>query len=136
MSEKNFADTLYWVAVLNPRDQWHRQAVNTRKILGEIKIVTTETVLIEVLNYFSEYGSQARKSAVEAVRTIMTDEEVEYISHSPEIFIDALDFYEKRLDKGYSLTDCISMNICREREMTDVLTHDDHFEQEGFNVLL
>jgi predicted nucleic acid-binding protein len=122
--------------VLNPKDQWHSQAVKTRKLLGEIKIITTETVLLEVLNYFSEYGSLARKSAVDAVRTIIIDEEVEYLPHTSETFSDALNFYEKRLDKGYSLTDCISMNVCRERGITEILTHDNHFEQEGFTILL
>ncbi len=136
MNNKVFADTLYWVAVLNPKDQWHSQAVKTRKLLGEIKIITTETVLLEVLNYFSEYGSLARKSAVDAVRTIIIDEEVEYLPHTSETFSDALNFYEKRLDKGYSLTDCISMNVCRERGITEILTHDNHFEQEGFTILL
>jgi len=28
------------------------------------------------------------------------------------------------------------MLICRDREITDVLTHDHHFEQEGFLILL
>ena len=136
MTDKIFADTLYWVAVLNPKDQWHRQSVETRKLLGAIKIVTTETVLIEVLNYFSEYGSQSRKLAVDAVRTIMMDEEVEYVSHSPETFLNALDFYESRLDKGYSLTDCISMLAMKTLGLQEILTHDNHFEQEGFTILL
>ena len=92
--------------------------------------------MIEVLNYFSEYGSQTRKLAVNAVRTIMIDEEVEYISHSPEIFLDALDFYEKRLDKGYSLTDCVSMLTMKNLDVREILTHDNHFEQEGYKILL
>jgi uncharacterized protein len=99
MNDKVSADTHYWVAVLNPKDQWHRQAVETRKLLGEIKIVTTETVLIELLNYFAEYGALARKSAVEAVRTVIEDKEVEYYPHASETFSDALNFYENRLDK-------------------------------------
>ena len=136
MNDRVFADTLYWVAVLNPKDQWHRQAIETRKMLGDIKIVTTETVLIEVLNYFSEYGSQTRKSAVDAVRTIMIDEEIEYFSHSPETFLDALDFYERRLDKGYSLTDCVSMLTMKNLDVREILTHDNHFEQEGLTILL
>ena len=136
MNDRVFADTLYWVAVLNPIDQWHRQATETRKLLGDIKIVTTETVLIEVLNYFSEYGSQTRKLAVDAVRTIMIDEEIEYFSHSPETFLDALDFYEKRLDKGYSLTDCVSMLMMKNLDVREILTHDNHFEQEGLTILL
>ena len=136
MNSKVFADTLYWVAVLNPKDQWHRRTIETRKLLGDIHIATTETVLIETLNYFSEYGSQTRKSAVDAVRTIMADEEVEYISHSPETFLDALDFYESRLDKGYSLTDCVSMLTMKNLDLQTILTHDNHFEQEGFTILL
>ena len=44
-------------------------------------------------------------------------------------------FYEARPDKGYSLTDCISMQAMRREELTDVLTNDRHFEQEGFRAL-
>ncbi len=136
MSDEIYADTLYWVAVLNPKDQWHQEALETRKLLGDIKIVTTETVLIEVLNYFSEYGAAARKSAADAVRTIIEDEEVEYFPHSSKTFSDALEFYEKRLDKGYSLTDCISMLTMKKSGLREILTRDNHFEQEGFTTLL
>jgi predicted nucleic acid-binding protein len=136
MNAKVFADTLYWVAVLNPKDQWHRQAVEARRRLGDIKVVTTETVLIEMLNYFSEYGSMARKTAVDAARTIIEDEEVQYIPHASETFSDALNFYESRSDKGYSLTDCVSMLTMKNLDVREILTHDNHFEQEGFAILL
>jgi uncharacterized protein len=46
------------------------------------------------------------------------------------------ELYNSRLDKGYSLTDCVSMNIMREQNITQILTNDVHFEQEGFSVLL
>ena len=131
-----FADTFYWVAVLNLKDSRHFQAIEIRELLGDIIVVTTESVLIEVLNYFAEFGSFTRKSAVDAVRTIMHDEEIEYISHSPYIFPEALDFYEKRIDKGYSLTDCISMLTMKTLNIHEILTHDSHFEQEGMTILL
>ena len=124
------------VAVLNTKDSSHFDAVETRQLLGEITVVTTETVLIEVLNYFAEYGAFTRKSAADAVRTITEDDEIEYISHSPDIFPEALDFYEKRLDKGYSLTDCVSMLTMKTLNIREILTHDNHFEQEDFTVLL
>ncbi len=47
-----------------------------------------------------------------------------------------MSLYESRLDKGYSLTDCISMTVMRERNISDVLTHDNHFRQEGFKILI
>jgi predicted nucleic acid-binding protein len=46
-----------------------------------------------------------------------------------------LGLYEKRLDKGYSLTDCISMNTMRRLSIDTVLTNDRHFVQEGFRIL-
>lgn len=52
-----------------------------------------------------------------------------------ENFLAGLDLYKARADKGYSLTDCISMIAMRERNLTEVLTHDHHFTQEGFTSL-
>ena len=49
---------------------------------------------------------------------------------------EGLELYENRLDTGYSLTDCISMSLMSEREIQEVLTHDNHFKQEGFTSLL
>ncbi len=46
------------------------------------------------------------------------------------------ELYNARLDKGYSLTDCVSMNVMREQNISEILTNDDHFEQEGFQILL
>ncbi|TRV46210.1 MAG: hypothetical protein EWV53_08380, partial [Microcystis panniformis Mp_MB_F_20051200_S9] len=39
-------------------------------------------------------------------------------------------------DKGYSLTDCASMQIMRQLEIYEILTFDKHFQQEGFSALL
>ncbi len=131
-----FADTFYWAALLNPKDQWHLEVKTVQKNLGKFRLATTETVLIELLNFFSEYGAEMRQTVVDTSRDILTDLEIEYISHSPEIFLEALDFYEKRLDKGYSLTDCISMLTMKNLDLQEILTHDNHFEQEGFIILL
>jgi len=131
-----FADTFYWAALLNPRDQWHRSAKEAQQKLGSAHLVTTETVLIELLNFFSEYGAEMRQTVVATARDILVDLDIEYISHSPEMFLNALDFYEKRLDKGYSLTDCVSMLTMKNLGVQKILTHDDHFKQEGLTILL
>src|SRR4051812_5988723 len=102
-----FADTFYWAALLNPKDQWHSSTIKTQSALGKARLITTETVLIELLNFFSEYGGEMRQTVVDTVRDILVDLDIEYLPHSPDIFLEALDFYEKRLDKGYSLTDCV-----------------------------
>ena len=50
-------------------------------------------------------------------------------------FLEGLALYESRLDKAYSLTDCISMQVMRREGLTDVLTNDHHFTQEGFHII-
>jgi len=47
-----------------------------------------------------------------------------------------LALYEARLDKEYSLTDCISMAAMRQEGIIEILTRDGHFTQEGFIILL
>jgi predicted nucleic acid-binding protein len=135
--KKVFADTFYWAALINPRDQWHESALRVReRIHGEVRLVTTESILIELMNYYCEYGGEMRNVVVEDIRDIMVDSNITYVEHGPTTFLDAITLYEQRPDKGYSLTDCISMLVMRDHGISEVLTHDGHFEQEGFVVLL
>jgi len=131
-----FADTFYWAALLNPKDQWHLTARAVQPKLSNSRLITTETVLIELLNFYSEYGAEMRQATSLTVRDILIDMDVDYFAHSPGMFLEALDFYERRSDKGYSLTDCISMLTMKNLGIQEILTHDSHFEQEGFTILL
>ena len=131
-----FIDTLYWIALFNPKDQWHQAATQTRRTLGPFRGITTTSVLTEVANYFSAFGPAARSSVIENIRDILGDSSVETVPEQERLFYSALTLYETRLDKQYSLTDCISMVLMRERNLFEVLTHDRHFAQEGFTILL
>ena len=51
-----FADSLYWIAFINSRDQWHERAVSIKTALTDASLVTTDSVLTEVANFFAEYG--------------------------------------------------------------------------------
>jgi predicted nucleic acid-binding protein len=57
------------------------------------------------------------------------------IPQSRESFLAGLQLYRARPDKGYSLVDCISMQAMRKEGLSEVLTNDRHFEQEGFRAL-
>ena len=131
-----FVDTLYFVALFNPRDQWHERAIVASKLVAETKLITTEDVLVELLNFFSEYGEKARLGAVTQAEGILSGANIEVAPQSHEAFMAGLTLYKARPDKGYSLTDCISMHEMRQQGVSDILTHDDHFRQEGFTVLL
>lgn len=131
-----FADTQFWIAIISPRDQWHQRAAEIEASLIEPFYVTTEAVLTEVLTFFCEHGAEARCKAAETVELILSESNTEVITISHEIFLDGLRLYKARPDKGYSLADCISMNVCRQRGISDVLGYDRHFKQEGFHILL
>jgi predicted nucleic acid-binding protein len=55
-----FADTGYWIALLNPRDELHERAREVSATLELDQIVTSEWVLTELLNSFAERGTQLR----------------------------------------------------------------------------
>ncbi len=131
-----FADTLFWVAVINPLDQWHERAVGAERRLQGWRFVTTEPVLLEVLNYFSGYGPESREYSVRIVYLLLERADVLTLEQTHDTFIEGMALFRNRPDKGYSLTDCISMNAMRSLGVTEVLTHDRHFTQEGFSILL
>lgn len=126
-----FADTVYWVARINPRDQWH----SAYKTVGALRIVTTDEVLDEVFTHFSAFGPALRSRASAIVRHVLTHPDIEVVPQSRQSFLDALALYEARPDKAYSLTDCSSMATTRARGITEVLSRDAHFAQEGFALL-
>jgi hypothetical protein len=44
-------------------------------------------------------------------------------------------FYADRLDKEWSLTDCISFIVMADERLTEALTGDKHFQEAGFKAL-
>ncbi len=131
-----FADAVYWVAIAHRKDQWHAKAVQVSRRVGAATLVTTDEVMTEFLNHFSAYGDQMRARAAGTARNLLNDPTVEVLPQSHQTFLSGLALYEVRSDKGYSLTDSISMVTMRQERITEVLTHDDHFVQEGFIKLL
>jgi predicted nucleic acid-binding protein len=58
------------------------------------------------------------------------------VETSGKLFRTGVAFYSRRPDKDWSLTDCISFVVMRDRGITEALTGDHHFEQAGFKALL
>lgn len=130
-----FADTFYWIALANPADASHRAARAFELANPEAALVTTDEVLSEFLNYFSDAGERKRRIVVGMFEEANKHAGIEVLPQTRQSLLRGLDLYKTRSDKSYSLTDCISMVAMRERSITDVLTHDRHFAQEGFTVL-
>jgi predicted nucleic acid-binding protein len=131
-----FADTAYWIALINPRDQLHRRARKASSALAGGRIVTSEWVLTELLNCFAETGLDMRAAASNAVASLRSSTAVCIVPQTSSGFSDAFRHYRERTDKGWSLTDCSSFLVMRQYGIDAALTYDKHFEQAGFKALL
>jgi len=129
-----FADTGYWVAVLDPQDDLNAKARATSSNLGKTRILTTEMVLDELLAALS--GLPERAFAIRGVDAIRTNPNVEVVPQTSIQFREAFELYKRRNDKEWSLTDCASFEIMKARGISEALAHDHHFEQAGFKALL
>ncbi len=133
-----FADTGFWIAFLNPKDRWYEKAIAINKNLQIQKttIVTSELVLIELLNFFGTFPSNIRQRTGLLVQNIQSHSSITIVSQTSLLFSKALELYLQRPDKEWSLTDCSSFIIMKELQITEALAHDKHFQQAGFITLL
>ena len=77
-----------------------------------------------------------RQFAVHLVDRIATAGPLRAVQGSDELFERGFALYRQRVDKDWSLTDCISFVVMADESLTDALTADHHFAQAGFTVLL
>ena len=131
-----FADTGYFIASLDERDGLHARAEAANRNLATLEIVTTQMVLVEVLNYYSDAGDHHRSLAAQMVQSLATQRNVEIIEQTDSQFRSALERYASRADQSWSLTDCASFIVMEERGLSEALAYDRDFEQAGFVALL
>jgi predicted nucleic acid-binding protein len=131
-----FADTAYWLARFDPDDQWHTAARDAAERVGGARVFTTQEVFVETFNMLSKRDRIIRSRMLRIVNGLTSDPDVVVLAESEGSFRAGLALYAKRLDKRYSLTDCISMTAMKANKIEVVLTSDHHFEQEGFTILM
>jgi len=128
-----FADAFYFVARLNRRDQHHDRIVGFSRDFRS-GLLTTDWVLMEVADALAK--SECRPRVREFVLHLRQSAACEIVPASREQLDRALELYNQHTDKEWTLTDCVSFMVMRDRGLTDALTADHHFEQAGFNALL
>jgi predicted nucleic acid-binding protein len=130
---KVFGDTVPFIALLSTRDRWHTRAVALRR-QPPGPLVTTEWVLTEVGDAFSQPGARQKFSRLSGLLRAQPD--VEIVPATGDLFRRGTELSAARPDREWSLTDCISFVVMDERGISDALTSDHHFEQAGFRILL
>jgi predicted nucleic acid-binding protein len=128
-----FVDTYYWVALANRNDAAHARVTEFARQYSD-QTLTTEWILTEVADGLSH--SRHRRLVAHLEQLWRTDPALTIVEASHALFERGLELYCNRMDKEWSLTDCISFVVMQEHGLTDALTADHHFEQAGFVALL
>lgn len=128
-----FLDTAYLIALINPLDELHDRAKAWSVVVRE-PLVLTEQVLWETVNYFSR--PVHRGTVHRMLDYVRSDSNYTIVSASADLLASGLKLHRERPDKSWSLTDCVSFVVMSDRGITRALTHDEHFQQAGFEAML
>jgi predicted nucleic acid-binding protein len=128
-----FADTWFFLAILNPSDPNHARALNASRTVRNHR-VTTDWVLVEVGDALSRMGN--RDVFIRFYDWIQGRPGITIVPATRKLLEDGISLYRYRRDKDWPLTDCISFVVMEDEQIADALTGDKHFEQAGFNALL
>jgi uncharacterized protein len=132
--DRLFLDTAFIQALLNPRDDFHDRAKNLfPRVRSANKVWITEAVLVEVGNALSAFN---RPGAVKFIQLCYSTENIQVVSISTELMMQALSLYNSRSDKAWGLTDCISFVVMQQHNLIDAMTSDRHFVQASFHALM
>ncbi|MCY3022019.1 MAG: PIN domain-containing protein, partial [Planctomycetota bacterium] len=126
-------DTGYFIALLTPSDALHQRACAWAEAVDE-PLLVTEYVLWECVNHLSL--PEDREKAKALAQRVRLGNECVFVAASPELLDAGLRLHASRMDKAWSLTDCVSFVVMQERGITRALAYDQHFAQGGFEPLL
>lgn len=134
--QRIFVDTAALVALGNKRDNWHEQAVLISRQLTLIgcQFVTTEAVLLEVGNTFSQ--ARFKSVALRLIDTARRSPRWQCFPVDLALLNDGLALFQSMSDKDWSLTDCLSIVVARQQSIDQIFTTDHHFTQAGLKILL
>jgi uncharacterized protein len=128
-----FLDTSGLFSLYDSRDAFHDDAV--REFRRAPRYWTHNYVLAELVALVHARG-MPRKAAIDYMQELLIAPLIEILWVDELRHRAALDLLSRRIDKGYSICDAVSFLQMREFNITEALTTDRHFEQEGFLRLL
>lgn len=99
-----FADTHFFIALLNARDEAHARAVRIEKG-PQIHLLTTRWVLVELADAMASQAYRARAAIF--LTLAKANPWLTILNGTDALFDQGCDLYSKRPDKAWSLTDCI-----------------------------
>ncbi|CAN5468333.1 hypothetical protein BH10ACI1_BH10ACI1_24580 [soil metagenome] len=133
MNDWLFLDTSGLMCLFDKDDFRHHRANEYFK--NNRFLLTTNYVLAEFVP-LAHVRKLKRENALNFLKTLVLLPRLELVWIDENHHHQAIELLENRLDKTYSLCDAVSFLLMRERGISEALTTDKHFEQEGFTRLL
>jgi predicted nucleic acid-binding protein len=128
-----FLDTSGLLSLYDSRDAFHQEAV--RQFRRADRLITHNYVLAELVALVNA-RNLPRQDALDYIKDVLDHPLIELLWVDEPFHRAGLELLFRRIDKSYSLCDAVSFIQMQARGMTEALTTDRHFEQEGFVRLL
>ncbi len=126
-------DTSGFLCLYESKEPFHTTAI---ELYDSAKGLLTTSYVLAEYTALAQIRGIPREQIIEFSETILDDETIEIIWIDVFLHRQAVELIGQRRDKNYSLCDAVSFIVMREREISEALTTDKHFAQEGFIALL
>lgn len=133
-----FADTSGWANAFVKTEPYYTKASTLVKQWQQYNrhVVTTNYVLSELIPLLTVRLRVPRERGLRYIETLRSVDWIEIVHIDEVLDQEAWKLLAERLDKQWSLVDAASFVVMRERGISEALTTDRHFEQDGFVRLL
>ena len=132
-----FVDTGAWIAILNPNDQYHPEAMAIYNNLRdrEAQLLTTDYVIDEAV---TRLRYDTNHPVAVAFLEFMGNAEIAggltIVEIDKNVFEKAKALFRQYNSARLSFTDCTSFVVCHERNIREAFAFDQHFSMMGINL--
>jgi len=126
-------DTSGLLCYLHKSEPQHQEAV---QFLDSATRSLTHSYVLAELIALAQVRRFPRIPTLNFVNDLVDNPDIEVIWVDESLHREAVSLLMARQDKTYSLCDTVSFVLMQQRGITEALTTDRHFEQEGFRRLL
>lgn len=130
MGNKNcFVDTSMFIALNNPNDQYHKEALEIAKRLEHYQFALSDSVITETYTLL-RYKLGFHRARV-FLASVLENETFTILNASQSVRIETLQLLEKNNDQKISYCDALSVALMNEHKIQSILSFDHHFEIMG-----
>ena len=126
MKKYVYVDTAALIALGNKTDSFHPLAsqVNQRLIAEQYTFLTTNAVILELANAFSKV--RYKPLVISLIEAIQHSPQWHYLTIDETLMAQGLSLFKQRLDKDWSLVDCLGIYLARLPQQTPFHAAGDH----------